>query len=101
EAHLRDQITDLIDAGLAPDEAFIVAAKRMGSIDDLSQEFAREHSGRLWRQLIVAGDSDGQSAAGSWIEAVGFALAAAVAVHGVRLLSGFPGDESFWLVRNA
>src|SRR5690606_27291486 len=38
EAHLRDQITDLIGAGLAPDEAFLIAAKRMGRVDDLSQE---------------------------------------------------------------
>ncbi|MFO7495819.1 MAG: hypothetical protein R6X05_09340, partial [Desulfobacterales bacterium] len=30
-----------------------------------------------------------------------FAIAAAIAIHVVRLLSGFPGDESFWLLRNA
>jgi hypothetical protein len=101
EAHLRDQINDLIDSDLAPDEAFIIAAKRMGSIDDLSQEFAREHSGRLWRQLVVSGGEEAQGTGGSWVEAVAFAIAAGVAIHVVRLVSGFPGDESFWLLRNA
>ena len=53
EAHLRDQIADLTEAGLTADEAFMVAVMRMGSVDDMSREFAREHSGRLWRQLVT------------------------------------------------
>ena len=101
EAHLRDQIADLIDGGLAPDEAFIIAAKRIGSIDELSEEFAREHSGRLWRQLVVSGDEDEDRTGGSWVEAVVFAIAAAVTITGVRLLSGFSDEEPFWLLRNA
>jgi len=47
EAHLRDQIAELDAADLAADEAFLVAVKRMGDLDTLSREFAREHSGRL------------------------------------------------------
>ena len=54
EGHLRDQVVALTDAGLAADEAFLIAVKRMGSLDALSREFAREHSERLWRQLVVA-----------------------------------------------
>ena len=53
EGHLRDQLTALIDAGLSGDEAFLVAVKRMGSLDALSREFARAHSERLWKQLVV------------------------------------------------
>ena len=53
ESHLRDQVKALVDAGLAPDEAFLVAVKRMGSQDALSREFAREHSERLWKQLVL------------------------------------------------
>ena len=49
EAHLRDQIAELDAAGLTADEAFLVAVKRMGDLDTLSREFAREHSGRLWK----------------------------------------------------
>ena len=51
EGHLRDQIADLNEAGLDDEEAFLVAVKRMGDVDSLSREFAREHSGRLWKQL--------------------------------------------------
>ena len=48
EDHLRGSVDELVAAGLHPDEAFLVAVKRMGSLDDLSREFAREHSERLW-----------------------------------------------------
>ncbi|MDR2347450.1 MAG: permease prefix domain 1-containing protein [Bifidobacteriaceae bacterium] len=53
EDHLRGQIADLEAAGLDGDEAFLVAAKRLGNVDAVSREFAREHSGRLWRQLAL------------------------------------------------
>src|SRR2546421_11908239 len=54
EGHLRDQMAVLTEAGLAGDEAFLIAVKRMGSLDALSREFSREHSERLWKQLVVA-----------------------------------------------
>jgi len=58
EGHLRDQLTALTASGLAADEAFLVAVKRMGNLDALSREFARAHSERLWKQLVVAPDVD-------------------------------------------
>jgi hypothetical protein len=58
EDHLRGSVDELVAAGLRADEAFLVAVKRMGSLDDLSREFAREHSERLWKQLVLAGDVD-------------------------------------------
>src|SRR5215210_7928862 len=54
EDHLREQIGVLVDAGLAPDESFLVAVKRLGNLDALSREFALEHADRLWKQLVVA-----------------------------------------------
>ena len=42
-------MTALLDAGLTADEAFLVAVKRMGDLDELSREFAREYSERLWK----------------------------------------------------
>jgi hypothetical protein len=84
ETHLRDQVGALTDAGLAEDEAFLVAVKRMGNLDALSREFAREHSERLWKQLVIASDDgagDGVAAQGARAEAwVAFAVAAAAAV---------------------
>ncbi|PKW16884.1 permease prefix domain 1-containing protein [Saccharopolyspora spinosa] len=58
EDHLRDSVDELIAVGLRADEAFLVAVKRMGGLDDLSREFAREHSERLWKQLVLTGETD-------------------------------------------
>jgi hypothetical protein len=58
EDHLRGSVDGLVAAGLSADEAFLVAVKRMGSLDALSREFAREHSERLWKQLVLTGGSD-------------------------------------------
>ena len=55
EDHLRGSVDELVAAGLSADEAFLVAVKRMGSLDELSREFAREHSERLWKQLVLTG----------------------------------------------
>ncbi len=63
ETHLRDQIEDLRQAGLAGDEAFIVAVKRLGSVDELSREFAAEHSERLWKQLVLGESGERADAA--------------------------------------
>ena len=60
EAHLRDELAALIDSGLHSDEAFLVAVKRMGSLDAISREFARTHSERLWKQLVIARDDRGE-----------------------------------------
>jgi hypothetical protein len=82
EGHLRDQLVALTDAGLAGDEAFLVAVKRMGSVDALSREFARAHSERLWKQLVIAPDGD-EPANTSHVETVVvlcLAVAAALAV---------------------
>src|SRR5512138_3261983 len=64
EDHLREQVAVLTGAGLAADEAFLVAVKRMGELDALSREFAREHSERLWKQLVVS-PASGEKAAGA------------------------------------
>jgi len=105
EGHLRDQVVDLARAGLVPDEAFLIAVKRMGSIDDLSHEFAREYSGRMWRQLALSDDATSESSTGwgvGWWTEVGlWAVAAAVAVQVARLVTGLSDGEPWWLLTNA
>jgi hypothetical protein len=100
EDHLRHQISELTGAGLAPDEGFLVAVKRMGDLDALSREFAREHSGRLWKQLVLAGDAEPARTPSGWVEAFAFAAAAAVSIQVARLAAGFPDDEPTWFARN-
>src|ERR671911_641800 len=81
EDHLREQVAVLVDAGLATDEAFLVAVKRMGNLDALSREFAREHSERLWKQLVVVPYDSGEPRARARTDAiVVFCLAVAAAV---------------------
>jgi hypothetical protein len=81
EDHLREQVAGLVDAGLATDEAFLVAVKRMGDLDALSREFAREHSDRLWKQLVVVPADSGEPRAAARTDAiVAFCLAVAAAV---------------------
>jgi hypothetical protein len=99
EDHLRDQIAELNAAGLTDDEAFLVAVKRMGDVDAVSREFAREHSDRLWKQLLGA-DADASPAPGNWVEAVLFAVAAALVIELARLVAGFPDDDAPWFARN-
>src|SRR3990170_3924246 len=100
ETHLRDQIAELGAAGLTADEAFLVAVKRMGDLDTLSREFAREHSGRLWKQLVLRGEDEPARPSSGWFEALVFALAAAVAIQVARLAAQFPEEEAGWLLRN-
>jgi hypothetical protein len=104
EDHLRSQVAALTASGLAEDEAFLVAVKRMGSLDALSREFAREHSERLWKQLVIApaGDGPAKSSATEAKVAMLLALAAAVAVK-LPELFGFEltGGDAFFYLRNA
>src|SRR5262249_19127184 len=74
------QVGGLRDAGLATDEAFLVAVKRMGALDALSREFAREHSERLWKQLVVSSDDDPTRADARTDCIVAFALAVVAAL---------------------
>src|SRR4249919_2599191 len=81
EDHLREQIAVLTKAGLAADEAFLVAVKRMGGLDALSREFAREHSERLWKQLVASSSDAGEPQAAARTDAiVAFCLATAAAL---------------------
>ena len=104
EGHLRDQLVALTEAGLAGDEAFLVAVKRMGSLDALSREFARAHSERLWKQLVMAPDAERPANTGraEILVVLSLAIAAALAVK-VPALFGLridTGEEPFYF-RNA
>lgn len=96
EDQLREQISGLIESGLTTDEAFLVAVKRMGGLDDLSGEFAREHSDRLWKQLVVAPADSGQRKARTKTNAIiafFLAVAAALAVK-IPVLFGIQLDQN-------
>ena len=105
ESHLRDQITELEAAGLDADEAFVIAVKRLGRVDRVSAEYAREHGDRLWQQLTLppvdaAGTVSGRR---RLIEMLAFAVLAAVLIQVARLASGVPDSGAAadaWFARN-
>ncbi|WP_278263554.1 permease prefix domain 1-containing protein [Nocardia sp. AG03] len=92
EDHLRERISTLREAGLADDEAFLVAVKRMGAVDAISREFAREHSERLWKQLVLLPDTtedDERQSNRELTVVLGLAVGAALALKaGVTFLDG-------------
>lgn len=102
ENHLRDQVADLLDAGLSDEEAFLVAVKRMGSIDTVSREFAREHSERLWKQFVIGTDPK-RNGHSFLTEAIFFTVLAGMAVHVPRLFGLMPGnpESQLFYPRNA
>ena len=106
EGHLRDQLAALTEAGLSGEEAFLVAVKRMGSLDALSRDFARAHSERLWKQLVMTSSTDEPAAAlrAETLVVLGLAVAAALAIKVPTLfghvLSSDAELPSFY-VRNA
>ena len=99
EDHLRGQVADLRATGLDDDEAFLIAIKRLGNLDAVSREFAREHSERLWKQLALLPHDDAESGP-AWRElavVLGLAVVAGLAVKAGA--AWIPGDTGF--VRNA
>ena len=115
EDHLRTEMSELAAAGLSGDESFLVAIKRIGGINELSREFARERSSRLWKQLVLGGESARERSASDYLNfaiMASFAVAAALAFKVPALFgidpfgseasdnTGVDGDASFYL-RNA
>ncbi|HEX3233898.1 MAG TPA: permease prefix domain 1-containing protein [Gemmatimonadales bacterium] len=81
EDHLRGEVTALRTAGLSENEALLVAVKRMGALDAISNEFAREHSERLWKQLVIGSTGSDQPVDSARTETiVVFALATVAAL---------------------
>jgi hypothetical protein len=103
EDHLREQVAVLTDAGLDTDEAFLVAVKRLGALDALSREFAREHSERLWKQLVVVPCDSGEPRAQARTDAIValcLAVAAAVAIKVPALFGLQLGEDAGFYLRN-
>ncbi|MBT7787256.1 MAG: hypothetical protein HN757_00090 [Calditrichaeota bacterium] len=106
EDHLRTQVKALSEVGLDDDEAFLVAVKRLGDLDALSREFAREYSERLWKQLVTSDRSDGAKGDNTRdvVVAVGLAFAAGVAIKIPELfglhISGEDDEQMYFYIRN-
>jgi hypothetical protein len=94
EDHLREHVASLQAAGLSADEAFLVAVKRMGALDALSREFAREHSERLWKQLVLVSPDPTGPGARARTDAIVVIALAVLAAALVKLPALFGKDTA-------
>ena len=102
ERRLRDELAALRGAGLAADEAFLVALKRLATLDVVSLDFARVYSAKLWKEPAISSGEQTRNTRSEMLIAVGLALAAALAVKtpewfGIRL----SGEGERFYARNA
>jgi hypothetical protein len=103
EDHLRGSVAELVGVGLRPDEAFLVAVKRMGSLDELSREFAREHSERLWKQLVLTAEPASPEASRSRRDLFAMvicALGAAASIKVPELFGRSLDHDGLFYIRN-
>jgi hypothetical protein len=95
ESHLRDQIAELENVGLTDAEAFQIAVGRLGKVDQLTAEYAREHGDRMWKQLRApAPDAPGRLSIAMML---GFAALAATIVLVARFLASSTTSEMLLL----
>jgi len=99
EGHLREQVADLELTGLTAEEAFLVAVRRLGAVDLVTEEFAREHGDRLWKQLVLVGDAPDRRR--PLLSMLVFAAIAAGIIQIARLAGGGPdGGQAAWFARD-
>ena len=82
-AGLKAETETLRAAGLAADEALLVAARRLAGSDPEVRAFAREHFAGLWDEpepALTDSDQRGTERRGFWVMAA-FAVVAAVAIR--------------------
>lgn len=87
EVHLRDSITALESKGLAPQEAFWVAAGRLGTAETLAAEFGKINLEQVWLERLL------WMLTGAIVLQLGFSLSSSLAVLGATgayKLGGLP-----------
>jgi hypothetical protein len=81
ESHLRDSAANLIQRGLAPEEAYLIAVRRIGSAAALGTEFGKLNAQGIWLNrllwMLVGVQLFG------WVGAVVHALTTGVTVLGL------------------
>lgn len=53
ENHLRDSVEELRSRELSVDEAFLIAARRLGTAEQLKEEFNKENLATLWAGRVM------------------------------------------------
>lgn len=104
EDRLREQVNLLVSSGLADDEAFLVAVKRLNDVDTASPERVGARTDRLWKQLVVspyAGGFGRGRPARDTIVAFSLAVLAALLIKTPALFGVGMDDQPSFYARNA
>ena len=91
EGHLHEQVSDREAVGLTPEGAFSIAVGRLGRMDLVTAEFARESGERLWKQLATPSRGEGGHRLITIMLA--FAGLAAVLIQVARILAPTAGSS--------
>ncbi|MFC9894284.1 hypothetical protein ACFVMC_11375 [Nocardia sp. NPDC127579] len=100
DARLRSGIEELTATGLRPDESFLVALKRLAAEDGRAHEFARTHSARLWRELVLSDRAERTGDRRALLTMLVCAVAAAIAIKLPALLGADLDDHGEFYLRN-
>ncbi len=99
-ARLRDEVDALQGLGLADDEVFLIALRRVGETDTASREYARERFERLWERPDPVGADDVGESSSVW-ERVSALLLPGSAAHGEGRPAGIEAVAVFGLAVGA
>ena len=99
EDHLREEIASLTKKGLAEEEAFLIAVRRMGNLPSLSKEFRKVNTNDLWKKLFSepVDIEDRRNRTRDLILVVALALTSALLIELPKLFGiGFEENQIFY-----
>ncbi len=103
EMQLREHMAALSQAGLSPEEAFLLALKRMHDLDFMTREFAPEPRDPAWKQFLVApfqSDEPQPLVRQDALIALGLAVLAALLIKLPELFGVTMADNEGFYARN-
>lgn len=98
EDHLRSHVTRLSDGEVTPEEAFLLATRRLGSPEELDREFGKTNSSGVWANRILW-MLIGLIVLGAFKSLAGLAAPAAQLLISCTFGPGTMANLSFWLMQ--
>ncbi|HMA62811.1 MAG TPA: hypothetical protein VKP78_09200 [bacterium] len=102
EDHLREEISELKEKSLSDQESFIIAVKRLGKVESLSNEYRKVNTHNLWKILISESEDPEEKASSrkNLLLAISLTIAAALLVELPKLFGITLEAESIFYLKN-
>lgn len=103
EDHLREEMASLTVKGLSEEEAFLVAARRMGSVPSVAGEFRKVNTHDLWKRLFSepVDVEDRRNRTRDLILVVALAISAGILTELTRLFGMSFEEHNVFYLKNA